>query len=185
MTCFLSSGIEDASMNLSVSQANESDWQDLRFIRLKALQTDPAVFSSNYQKESAMTEAEWKSWLQTDDAAIFLIRENSILIGMTAISVDRDDVMRKRAILWGSWLEPSARGKGLSRIMYQKRIEWATKHPTIEQIIVSHRASNLPSKYANQKYGFQYTHIEDKIWPDGTREENVFYALNTRRPSAP
>src|SRR5262249_13349176 len=115
-------------LDVSVKQAQESNWQDLRFIRLKALQSDPSVFESNYQKESAMTEAEWKSWLQTDDTAIFLIYEDASLIGMTGIAVDRGDPTKKRAILWGSWLEPSARGKGLSQIMYQRRIKWAEKH---------------------------------------------------------
>lgn len=72
-------------------------------MRLKALQSDPGVFGSNYQKEAAMTEAEWKSWLQTDDAAIFLVYEDDAApIGMTGIAVDRGDPSKRRAVLWGS-----------------------------------------------------------------------------------
>lgn len=170
-------------MGVSIKRITENDWQDLRSVRLKALQSDPAVFGSNYQKEAAMTEAEWKTWLQTDDAAIFLLYENAAPIGMTAIAVDRADPTKRRAVLWGSWLEPRTRGMGFSKMMYQARIAWATEHPTIETIIVSHRASNLSSKHANQKHGFVFTHKQEKVWPDGTPDENIFYALNVKHPT--
>lgn len=168
-------------MAISVKEAKGSDWQDLRFVRLRALQTDPSVFASNFRKESAMTEADWKNWLQSDDMAIFLVYQNATVIGMSGIAVDRDDASKKRAILWGSWLEPFARGRGLSHVMYRKRIEWAAKHPTIEHVIVSHRASNLSSRRANQKHGFQFTHSTERVWPDGSTEEELFYALNVKR----
>ncbi len=131
-----------------------------------------------------MTEAEWKSWLQTDDTAIFLVYEDDAApIGMTGIAVDRGDPTKRRAVLWGSWLEPRIRGRGYSKMMYQTRIAWATGHPTIETIIVSHRASNLSSKHANQKHGFVFTHKEEKVWPDGAPDENIFYVLNVKHPT--
>jgi RimJ/RimL family protein N-acetyltransferase len=168
-------------MDIVIRRAGESDWQELRSVRLKALLTDPSVFCSNHQTESAMSETEWKEWLRGEDKAVFLLYEKDILIGMTGIAVMKSDPSMKTAILWGSWLEPQARGKGLSKCMYEKRIEWAKKHPSVERIVVSHRASNLSSKRANQKYGFQFTHvIEDETWPDGTREDNVFYSLSVK-----
>lgn len=167
-------------MTILIKQLGENDWQELRAIRLKALQSDPAVFGSNYQKEAAMTEADWKDWLRTDDGAIFMLYDHTRPIGMTGIAVDRDDPTKKKAILWGSWLESLARGKGLSEMMYRERIVWAKEHPTIEKIIVSHRASNLRSKHANRKHGFLFTHKENKVWPDGTPDENIFYELRIK-----
>ncbi len=60
-------------MNISIKQLTENDWREFSLIRLKALQTDPFVFGSNYEKESQMTEADWRSRLQAKDNAIFLI----------------------------------------------------------------------------------------------------------------
>ena len=147
-------------------------------MRLKALQSDPSAFGSHYEKESAMTEAEWRSWLQPDnDAATFVLYENDVPIGITGIGVDRDDPTKRRAVLWGSWLEPRVRGKGLSNLMYAERIAWAKQHPTVETIVVSHRASNGASKRAILKHGFVRTYQVEELWPDGTREEKVSYAL--------
>ena len=58
-------------MNITIRQLTEDDWFEFSRIRLKALLTDPKVFGSNYEKESQMTEAEWRSRLQAKDNAIF------------------------------------------------------------------------------------------------------------------
>ena len=167
-------------MSILIRQLTGNDWREFSQIRLKALQTDPTVFGSNYQIESQMTEAEWQSRLQAKDNAIFLIFENETPIGMTCVSVDRDDPTKKTALLWGTWLEPHFRGKGLSKLMYQTRINWAKEHPTVEKIIVSHRASNLSSKYANQKHGFVLTHKIEKVWTDGATDDEIFYELKIK-----
>jgi RimJ/RimL family protein N-acetyltransferase len=133
-------------MNITIRQLTEDDWFEFSRIRLKALLTDPKVFGSNYEKESQMTEAEWRSRLQAKDNAIFLIYKDETPIGITCVSVDREDATQKTALLWGSWLAPDFRGKGLSELMYRTRIHWAKRQPTVEKIIVSHRASNLSSK---------------------------------------
>ncbi len=167
-------------MSITIRRLNEDEWLEFSQIRLKALQTDPKVFGSNYEKESQMTEDEWRSRLQAKDNAIFLIYAGDTPIGMTCVSINWNDPTEKTALLWGSWLAPRFRGKGLSKLMYQTRIEWAKRQPTVEKIIVSHRASNLSSKRANQKHGFVPTHKNEKIWTDGATEDEIFYELKVK-----
>ena len=167
-------------MSITIRRLTEDDWREFSQIRLTALKTDPKVFGSNYESESKMTEAEWRSRLQAKDNAIFLVYENETPIGMTCVSGDRKDATEKTALLWGSWLAPHARGKGLSELMYQTRINWAKQQPTVEKIIVSHRASNLLSKYANQKHEFVLTHKTEEVWTDGEIEDEIFYELKIK-----
>lgn len=168
-------------MNVSIRQLTETDWQVFSEIRLKALKADPSVFGSNYDAESKFTETDWRKWFDPDYTALFMIFDGQTPVGMTGISVSRDDPTNKTAIMWGSWLEPHMRGKGLSGMIYESRINWAKAHPTIERIIVSHRASNLSSKYANQKHGFSLTGITERVWQDGIREEEFHYELKPLR----
>lgn len=112
-------------MSITIRRLTEDDWLEFSQVRLKALQTDPQVFGSNYEKESQMPETEWRGLLQAKDNAIFLIYEDETPIGMTCVSVDRNDATGKTALLWGSWLAPHVRAKGLSELMYQTRINWA------------------------------------------------------------
>lgn len=162
-------------MTISIKQLTESDWRELSAVRLRALQTDPSVFGSNYESESKLDETDWRKWFDPAGTAIFMIFDGTRGVGMTCISVYRDDPTNRTAIMWGSWLEPDMRGHGLSGMMYDARIKWAEQHPTIEKIIVSHRASNLASKHANQKHGFSPTHVSERVWPDGTRDEEFHY----------
>jgi RimJ/RimL family protein N-acetyltransferase len=164
-------------MKYSVRKLEEKDWCAYSEIRLRALQTDPKVFGSNYERESKFTEAEWRSGLINPDSAVFAVFEDDRPVGMTGVAIDRDDPSRKTALLWGSWLEPDARGKGISTLLYEARIEWARQQPSVERIVVSHRESNVASKFANQKLGFVSTHETEKVWNDGLTEKEFHYEL--------
>jgi RimJ/RimL family protein N-acetyltransferase len=42
---------------------------------------------------------------------------------------------------------------------------------------VHHRANNIISKAANQKFGFQYTHTDNVLWPDSNYDDRLIYRL--------
>ena len=167
-------------MSISIRQLNSEDWRQFSEIRLRALRTDPMVFGSNYEAESKFTEADWRSRLETEDSAIFLLFSGETPIGMTGVSVWREDLSKKTAIFWGSWLDPGFRRRGLSNLMYETRLRWVRARPNFERIIVSHRASNVASKHANQKHGFVFTGTHEKVWTDGATEDEVCYELKIK-----
>lgn len=156
------------------------EWELLRAIRLRALQSDPHVFGGSYADEKDRGADIWRGWLEDADTAVFGVFDGAEIAGMTAIAVAKDDPSKKTAKMWGSWLRPSLRGRGLSVPMYRLRIDWARAHPTVEKIIVSHRASNAASMRANRKHGFVRTHEESHVWHDGVEEAHVFYELRVK-----
>ncbi len=156
---------------------SSDEWQMYKAVRLKALHSDPHVFSSSYEAESAHPDQRWKDGVTSPDVGIFGVFHQDALIGMTGVAVKRDDPARSTAMLWGSWLEKEWRGKGISKKMYEARLAWARQHPSIKRVVVSHRESNVASKKANQKYGFLLTHSEDRVWADGTTEPEPCYEL--------
>ncbi len=170
--------------DIHLKQLSVADWEIFRDIRLKALKSDPGVFGANFADSSKKTPREWQDMLRNPNTAVFVICDHADIIGLTAISIDKDDPTETQALLWASWLEPEYRGKGISNLMYQTRLDWAREHPTCEKITVAHRASNLVSKYANQKHGFVFTHLEQQQWPDGKIEESHCYELNIKSREA-
>lgn len=151
------------------------EWPLYKGVRLKALQSDPKVFGSSYALEEPRPDAEWRATLERDDVGVFGVFDHGRVIGMTGIVIDKNDAAVAK--LWGSWLEPAWRSRGVSEYMYRARIDWAREHPTAKKIIVSHRASNIASEKANQKHGFVRTHAEAHEWRDGVTEDQIFYEL--------
>lgn len=164
-------------MNISIRQINEKQWQEFREIRLKALQSDPKVFGSHYEREVNKSKQDWKEWAGDKHQGLFLIYDDEKLIGMTGIFIPQDTTAKTTAVLWGSWLAPDYRRKGISHLMYKTRIDWAKQQPELRRIEVSHRESNVASKFANQKHGFKLIKEEDKVWHDGISEKDVIYEL--------
>ncbi len=164
-------------MGISIRKLGDDDWREFSEVRLRALKTDPQVFGSNYEFESKFTEDDWRRRLERVDSAIFMLFDGENPVGITGVSVFDEDPSGETAIFWGSWLAPGFRRRSLSGLMYETRILWAKARPKIKRIIVSHRASNTASKFANQKHGFVFTRTHEKIWTDGKTEDEVCYEL--------
>lgn len=162
---------------ISIRQIFEDDWEIFKDIRLFALQSDPYVFGAKYVDEATQKDTWWRELLREENIAVFILFDQNNSVGMTGIAADRNDPTKQTAYLWGSWIHPDYRGKGLSQELYKARIEWAKKHKIFKRIIVSHRESNISSKRANQKHNFVYIDSKDKMWNDGVSEKEHIYQL--------
>jgi GNAT superfamily N-acetyltransferase len=162
----------------SIQQLSKDDWQVLREVRLEALLLDPQSFGSNYEREAAYDEVRWSEFIGVPhDRAFFLLKDGPVAIGLTGIIRSREEP--DEAMLIASYIRNEYRRFGLSVLLYEARLNWA-KTERISAVIVSHRESNLASKMAIQKFGFQYTHEQNKIWADGINEKEIFYRLVLR-----
>jgi RimJ/RimL family protein N-acetyltransferase len=151
-----------------------SDWKLYRAIRLKALAISPAVYGSHYQLEWEFDDQYWIDRLENDKNAIWGLYHKDELVGVTAANSNPDDPEEVR--FTHSFILPEHRGKGLSALFYKARIDWARERH-IKTVIVTHRGGNDASRAANQRHGFQYTHTERRLWPDGEEDDHLFYKL--------
>jgi GNAT superfamily N-acetyltransferase len=151
-----------------------SQWKEFKDFRLEALRQEPGVFGSNYAREVAFSDQQWKDRLENPRSAYWGLYDGPDLVGMTGIFAPGEDP--EEAELIASYIRSPYRRKGLSALFYEARIHWA-REQGFKRLIISHRASNLSSKAANQKFGFRYTYTEDRTWADGSREDNIFYQL--------
>ncbi|MGZ9097214.1 MAG: GNAT family N-acetyltransferase [Micavibrio sp.] len=164
-------------MKITIRPLQSSEWVLLQEIRLKALKTNPQVFSSSYETEKNLSPDEWKSWLTQDNKCVFGLFDQQKIIGLTSIFTLRDDPTGQTALLATSYIEPEYRGQGLSRMFYEARLGWVKTQPQFRKIVVSHRESNEASRRANQSFGFQYIGRRPHIWPDGVSEDEIMYEL--------
>lgn len=150
-------------------------WQEYKSIRLEALKTNPELFGSIYAKEVLYSQDDWISLLENDARAIFALYHLDLLIGLTGVVLNRDN--QSEAILISSFIKKVHRGRGLSQLFFQARIEWA-RQKECDKVIVSHRAGNEASKAANQRFGFVYSYSKESLWPDGLLADELIYCLS-------
>lgn len=165
---------QQQSENYGIRHFDAPEWPAYKAMRLEALQSEPAFYGSTYAAEAQRTDEDWEQLISNPRAASFGLYHGNELVGITGIVALRDEPMHAKLV--ASFIREAHRRKGLSSLLYEARIHWA-RDRRFEKLIVSHRASNVASKRANQHFGFQYTHTEPCEWPDGNTEDHVFYEL--------
>ncbi|RZK70265.1 MAG: GNAT family N-acetyltransferase [Pedobacter sp.] len=159
----------------SIKRLLPSQWKEYKSIRLEALITNPEMFGSNYATESHFDKNNWISLLEDDSRAMFALYYNQLLVGVSGIKLKEADA--STAIMFASFIKSSHRRMGLSKLIYEARIDWAV-HKKCKSIIISHRSGNISSKAANQNFRFVYSHAKHVQWPDGVWADELFYLLD-------
>lgn len=150
------------------------DMDAYRAIRLEALEQEPGMFGNTYATEAAYEPQVWRARLENPFVACFGLYCLRNLIGLTSIVSDEDKP--EQAYMTQSYIQKPFRGRGLSRMLYEVRFEWA-RQQGVRRLIIGHRECNIVSKAANQHYGFKFSHRILRQWPDGAREDMLYYTL--------
>src|SRR5665213_222543 len=97
--------------NFNVVFPSPDKWQELKAIRLEALEKVPEAYSALLEKELAQSEEEWRKILETNDTQLAaFVEDNNHPIGMARAEKIYQDVWMLRAV----YLRKEMRGNGLS-----------------------------------------------------------------------
>lgn len=157
------------------------DWQTFREIRLQALRGDPGFFFAPLSEEAALPPAEWQKRLERTAQCFFGYFDGTKLVGITGVVTAREDASGRTALFIASYLQPAYRGRGIAALFYKARFDWVREQPRIDRIVVSHRASNEPSRRAILGHGFVETGRALRRWPDGATDDEVLYEIRLQR----
>lgn len=100
------------------------DWALLRDVRLRALRDAPYAFSSWLERELEYPAELWQSRAeQGERGATFVAIEDEHCLGMAGGYFAASE--HETATLWGLWVEPDARRRGLGRALVEAVAGWA------------------------------------------------------------
>jgi GNAT superfamily N-acetyltransferase len=112
---------------MEIRRFKNGDSDLLRDVRLRALRDAPFAFSSWLERELAHPPEFWEGRVEQSelgkDGAIFAAIEDERCLGMAGGYFAREK--REVANLWGMWVEPEARRRGLGRALVEQVADWA------------------------------------------------------------
>ena len=136
-------------MNSVIIRAlDPAEWAVFRDFRLQALRAAPGVFITSYDEALVRTPEEWQDTIKGPAHQVFGLFDGELLIGITAAFTSCEDPSGETALLAMSFILPKYRGSGLSRLLYEARLDWIRTNPHFKRVVVSHRLSNEVSRRA-------------------------------------
>ncbi|KAI0688655.1 acyl-CoA N-acyltransferase [Cytidiella melzeri] len=114
---------------------SSSQLASYRTLRLSALQTDPSSFSSNYARELAFTDDQWRERLDSPLKNNIIARtDEGSWVGMLSLvapgglpGASFPTNPGHTFVVFGMWVHPDHRGKGVGKRLLDTGLCWADK----------------------------------------------------------
>ncbi|MEY4493076.1 MAG: hypothetical protein RL355_425 [Actinomycetota bacterium] len=110
--------------SLIIQELSAQDWERFRDIRLASLQSDPDAFGGDVQKVSQESQSDWESKFEKIVPVVAVLEgKDCALLTIENLTGDFG------ATCWigGCWVDPSVRGRGLMRALFEYLDENAQK----------------------------------------------------------
>jgi ribosomal protein S18 acetylase RimI-like enzyme len=139
--------------DVSVVALGPGDWRELRAIRLEALRSEPAAFSSSYEESLAWSQEDWRQRLENDQSVALLARAQNRPIGMVGGYLGSDEGDDSVAMVFGMYVTEEHRGKGIGRLLLASLIDRLSSFPQVTTIRLG--VTQDPARRLYESVGFQ------------------------------
>jgi RimJ/RimL family protein N-acetyltransferase len=156
---------------VSIRKLIENDAEALWRLRLYALETDPVSFAESPEELKRTKVEDYAARLRSGGAENFVVGafDGEQLVGMTGFY--RDLLLKRRHIghIWGVFVSPSARGKGVGRGMLAEVIQSAKALPGLLCVRLTAAVTQEAARHLHLAAGFRVFGIEPRSLKIGER----------------
>ena len=130
--------------------------------RLRGLREDPEAFGSTFEEESVMSAEARRSRFHCTDENFVLgaFGEEGQLIGVAGFYRDAHLKLRHKGFVWGMFVSPESRGRGVGRALLSSVIERGRSLPGLEQICLDVVTAKEAARGLYLSQGFQVYALE-------------------------
>jgi ribosomal protein S18 acetylase RimI-like enzyme len=140
---------------MEARQAQATDWEALRQLRLRALADAPDAFASTLAAEVAFPVEVWWQRAQSGPAsANFIAREGGVDVGLAAVFAEPDAPGRMHLV--SMWVDPHHRRRGVARALVGQVVRWAADRRARE-VILWVADQNTAARLLYERIGFRPT----------------------------
>jgi RimJ/RimL family protein N-acetyltransferase len=158
---------------MSVRVLVGADAREFQRLRLEGLQQCPTAFASHYEEErDTGIEAVATQLEPTEDRVVCGAYFDTSLVGILGMDREGRRNLRHKALLWGMYVTPSFRGKGVWRDLLNLVLRHAEAMPGLRQINLWVNPENESAVALYRSSGFEPVGSERAFLPvDGTPQD--------------
>lgn len=132
------------------------DAPSFRALRLSALRDEPTAFGASYEEEAAFSpEVTATRLAEHPDQGVFGAFDGATLLGIVALRRENMRKLRHKGMIFGMYVAPEARGKGIGRSLLSQALALAQSVPELLQVNLSVNASNVAAISLYESLGFE------------------------------
>ena len=147
---------------MDVRRIEVGEGERLRALRLAALRDAPGAFAATAEGDAARPAEDW-DMLGGGPGAVFVAGEWE---GMAGVYLDGE-----QPVLWGMWVAPPARGRGLGRALAETVIGWA-RDRGLERLTLTVSDAAAPAERLYTRLGFARTGESRPLESDPALEQH-------------
>jgi RimJ/RimL family protein N-acetyltransferase len=142
----------------------EQDAQTLWDLRMLALETDPSSFVESPEELRAMSVEEFATRLRADHAENFIVGafEQRTAVGMVGCYQEVPLKRRHKAWIWGVFVKPAERGRGIARSVMQAVIARAKAIDDLDMVMLTVAVDQPAPRKLYESLGFRSFGVEPK-----------------------
>jgi ribosomal protein S18 acetylase RimI-like enzyme len=143
----------------------EADSTDFWALRLRALREHPEAFGQSFEEAQATPIDKVARRLRDENSApdnyiLGAFDEEGRLCGTVGLRRERLRKMRHKAFIWGMYVAPEARSRGVGRSLVGEALERARALPELEQVRLSVWTGALAARALYLSLGFEVYGVE-------------------------
>jgi len=154
-------------------------------LRLEALQGDPEAFSSSAEEHQSLSLEEVRKRLGSGEADFFVVGafDDGCLIGTAGFYREKGPKVRHKGRVWGVYVTPEKRGRGIGRKIMQTLVERAAGIEGVDQILLSVTTTQSAAAHLYRSLGFGSFGCEPRALKIGDRFiDEEYMVLRVKRP---
>ena len=145
---------------VAVRRVRAEEWEELRAIRVRALQESPDSFGSTSIEALRRDDGDWRAWAKagasSSMAAIFVVEDAGRLVGLCGSFLHEDSPWVAQIV--AMWVEPDQRGRRLGDELLDAAAAWSASQGAHE-LVLDVTETNEAARRLYSRAGFCETGI--------------------------
>jgi RimJ/RimL family protein N-acetyltransferase len=141
---------------MHIRRLTPQDSASFQAVRLAALQDAPSAFGSSFEEERSFPSSVIEARLALKpDRGPFGAFDGEELVGLVALGRESMQKLAHKALVWGMYVKPEHRGKGIGKALLREALSLARSVPEVVQVNLSVNAANASAIRLYEAAGFK------------------------------